>query len=134
VRNKFNNLLQKRREEYASWLPIYSSALQERIFFNAKGFTHLRFKTDNTPRAPKETMYKLGLLPLVRVVIHSASEIENYQKRLAPVGGTRKKILKEIEYWSLIGRAGKQNVKIKVIVRRVGKSSQIHFWSVMKIL
>jgi hypothetical protein len=51
---------------------------------------------------------------------------------LSPIGGTRKKILKEIEYWGLIEVVGKQNVKIRVVLRRIVGSDRIHFWSVMK--
>jgi hypothetical protein len=70
--NRFQNLLDKRREDYKTWAPVYSSALREYVFFNMQGFNHLRFKITNTPRKPSETMYKLGLLPLVRSVIHTA--------------------------------------------------------------
>ncbi len=76
-------------------------------------------------------MYKIGLLPLVRPAIYKAVRVE-YEKRLAPVGGTRKKVLKEMEYWAITEVVGKQNVKIKVVVRKIGKG-QIHFWSIMKL-
>jgi len=96
-----------------------------------RGFTHLRFKTDNTPRNPKEAMYKMGLLPLVPTVIKNANRVDRYEKRMAPIGGTRQRVIKEIEYWSLVAIVGKQKVKIKVIVRKIG-NGKLHFWSVMK--
>ena len=77
-------------------------------------------------------MYKLGLLPLVRPVIHNATKVDKYERRLSPVGGRRKKILKEIEYWGLIEVVGKQNTKVRVVLRRIVGSTTIHFWSVMK--
>ncbi|MFZ4500236.1 MAG: hypothetical protein ACOYMZ_01910 [Minisyncoccia bacterium] len=129
----FKKLLEERRKEYHTWVPIYCPALRTYVFFNAKGFTHLRFKTDNTPRAPKEAMYKLGLLPLVRSVIHNATAIEKYEQRVAPVGGSRKKVLKEMQYWGITEVVGKQQVKIKVVLRKIGDGEHIHFWSVMKL-
>ena len=129
---KFVALLHERKKEYKTWTPIHCPALRQYIHFNMRGFNHLRFKTDNTPRAPKEAMYKLGLLPLVRPVIYNAQDA-GYERRLAPIGGTRKKVLKEMEYWSLTATVGKQDVKTRVILRRLVGSDQIHFWSVMKL-
>ncbi|MDO8518496.1 MAG: hypothetical protein Q7S26_04380 [bacterium] len=97
-----------------------------------QGFSHLRFKINNTPRKPKEAMYKLGLLPLVRPVIHTATSVDKYERRLSPVGGTRKKVLKEIEYWGLMASVGKQNTKVRIVLRKIVGGKSIHFWSVMK--
>ena len=127
----YSKLLKKRKNDYLSWKPIYCVALGDYVSFNTRGFNHLRFKVDNTPRRSREAIYKMGLLPLVRPVIYQAKKIDKYVCRIAPVGGSRKKIYKEIEYWSLISVVGKQEVKIKVILRKVG-TGPVHFWSVMK--
>jgi len=129
----FRILLQQRKTQYRTLPPVFSPAIREYIVFTMQGFNHLRFKIDNTPRAPKEAMYKLGLLPLVKAVISTATTVERNQKRVAPIGGSRKKILKEIEYWALVSVVGKRQTKVRVIVRRIGNSPQVHFWSVMKI-
>ena len=133
--DRFQKLLQERREYYSTWVPVYCSALQEYVFFNAMGFRHLRFKVDGTPRNPKEQMYKLGLLPLVRPTVHNATNIDQYERRLAPFGSKMKngqKILKEIEYWAIVSIVGKQKSKIKVILRKIG-TGKVHFCSVMKL-
>ena len=130
--SKFQQLLEKRRADFKTWVPIYCPALREYVFFSMRGFDHLRFKIDNTPRNPREAMYKLGLIPLIRPVIHLATKVDKYERRLSPVGGSRKKVFKEIEYWGLIGVVGKQSVKVRVILRRLVGSNQVHFWSVMK--
>lgn len=130
--SKFQKLLEERRNDYKTWSPIYCVAIRSYIYFTSQGFNHLRFNIDNTPRSPKEAMYKLGLLPLVRPVIHNATKVDKYERRLSPIGGTRKKILKEIEYWGLIVPVGKQNVKVRVVLRKIVGSDKIHFWSVMK--
>lgn len=129
----FQALLDNRKNYYKSLTPVFSPAIREYIVFNMHGFNHLRFRIDNTPRTPKEAMYKLGLLPLVTAVISTATTVEQYQKRLAPIGGSRRKIFKEIEYWALASVVGKRHTKVRVVVRRIGRSAQIHFWSVMKI-
>ena len=136
LNNGFKELLDQRRKEYKAFIPVYCSTLREYIFFNSDGFNHLRFNIDGTPRKETEQMYKLGLLPLVRPVIYTATTVEKYERRLAPIGRKRKngqKILKEIEYWALVAVVGKQNVKMKVVLRKIGKNGKIHFWSTMKL-
>lgn len=130
---RFQILLKNRKTDYNAWTPVFCPAIRTYVTFNSQGFNHLRFKIDNTPRKPKEAMYKLGLLPLVRPVLSTATIVERYEKRLAPMGGGRKKVLKEIEYWALVSNVGKQHTKIRVVVRRIENSAQIHFWSVMKL-
>ncbi len=128
----FQKLLTERREDYKTWVPIHCVAIRQYVFFNMQGFNHLRFKVDNTPRNPSEAMYKLGLLPLVRPTIHQATVVEKYERRLTPVGGSRKKVLKEMEFWAIEGVVGKSNARIRVILRKAVGSEQVHFWSVMK--
>jgi hypothetical protein len=52
---------------------------------------------------------------------------------LSPVGGSRKRVMKEMEYWGLVALSGRQNTKIKIVLRRVVGGKQIYFWSVMKL-
>ena len=129
----FKEFLEQRKTEYKTWTPIYCQAVRNYIHFSMRGFNHLRFKINNTPRNPNEAKYKLGLLPLVKPVIHKATKVEQYERRLAPIGGSRRIILKEMEYWALTAIVGKKNAKIRVILRRLVKSEEIHFWSVMKL-
>jgi hypothetical protein len=79
-------------------------------------------------------MHKLGLLPLVVSAIKLAASVE-YERRQSPIGRKKKdgqKILKDVEYWGLTAVVGKQNVKIKVVLRKIG-TGRIYFWSVMKL-
>ena len=129
---RFLVLLQQRKEEFKTWTPMFCPAIREYACFTMRGFNHLRFKIDNTPRNCREAMYKLGLLPLVKPVIYNAKKVE-YTRRLAPVGGSRKIVLKEMDYWALTSIVGKNDVKIRVVLRKLVKGQQIHFWSVMKL-
>lgn len=131
--NGFLDLLEKRRNDYRTWVPVYCQAVRECIFFNTQGFNHLRFKIDNTPRKPQEAMYKLGLLPLVRPAIHLATVVEKYERRLAPIGGSRRKVFKEMEYWAIEAIVGKQNTRVRIVLRRKVGGENIYFWSVMKL-
>lgn len=130
--DQYTNLFLEHKAAYNTWTPMYCPVLRDYVHFNMRGFNHLRFKIDNTPRGKAEAMYKMGLLPLVKPVIYHAKTAE-YERRLAPVGGSRKPVLKEIDYWGLTAVVGKQNVKVRVVLRRLVGSNQIHFWSVMKL-
>jgi hypothetical protein len=132
---KYLQLLNGRRTEYKKYRPVYCACLREYVFFNANGFNHLRYHIDGRPRKPAAQMYKLGLLPLVIPAIRAAPCADQYVRRLAPVGRKKKdgeKILKEVQYWSLIAVVGQKGVKIKVVLRKIG-TGQLHFWSVMKL-
>ncbi|HEC30822.1 MAG TPA: hypothetical protein ENI66_02305 [Candidatus Yonathbacteria bacterium] len=131
--DRFLKLLENRKRDYKTWVPIYCLAMREYVFFGMRGFNHLRFKIDNSPRSPSETMYKLGLIPLIRPAIHLATVVEKYERRISPVGGSHKKVLKEMEYWAVESIVGKSNARIRVVLRRLIGSKQVHFWSVMKL-
>ncbi len=130
---KFQNLLEARRNDYKTWVPVYCVAVRDYVYFNMQGFNHLRLNIDNTPRPPAEAMYKLGLPPLVRPVIHMATVVEKYERRVSPVGGARKKIYKEMEYWAIESVVGKQKTRMRIVLRKMVGGAHIHFWSVMKI-
>lgn len=132
MENRFEKLLDSRRKDYKTWTPMYCPAIRQYIHFSMRGFNHLRFNIDNTPRNPKEAMYKMGLLPLVKPTIYHAKNAE-YERRLAPLGGTRKRVLKEMDYWGLTAVVGKRNTKIRVVLRKLVNGTDIHFWSVMKL-
>lgn len=129
----FLNLLDERRADYKTWVPVYCVAIRDYVFFNMQGFNHLRFKIDNTPRNPKEAMYKLGLLPLVRPVIHAATVVDKYERRVSPIGGSNKKVFKEMEYWAVESIVGQRNARIRVILRKIIGGEHVYFWSVMKL-
>ena len=131
--SQFKKILDTQREFYKTLEPVFSNVIQSNVHFTAPGFNHLRFKIDNTPRTPVEAMYKLKLLTYVPLVIKEANTIDTYLKRLSPVGGSRKKVYKEVEYWSLVASVIENKYKIRVILRKVAGSDQICFWSVMKL-
>jgi len=127
----FRELLEHRRKEYKGYSRAFCPVLEEYAEFNADGFVHLRFHVDGTPRSPKEQMYKLGLLPLVRPVIYLASAAK-YEKRFTAIGRNRKGKKKEVRYWGLEAVVGRKQVRVKVVLRKIG-AGKLHFWSVMKL-
>jgi len=122
----------KQRDFYDSIKNIYCKHLNIDVVFNAKGFHHLFYEGDGTPRNKNEVQYRLKLLPLVIPVIKYAKE-SIFEEREAKEARKKDAQNKLIKYWALVAWVGKdESVQIKVVIRQVG-NGQAHFWSVMRL-
>lgn len=121
----FRKFVKKKREFYKTIRPFYCPVLKETVFFNSKGFYHLRYDGTGRARTVSEQKYKMGLLPLAVPVIKNAKKIEKFEQRYS------KKLKKNEEIWVLKEIVGKQNTIVKVILRRIG-NGKITFFSIMK--
>lgn len=130
--NYCKKLTKKREKGYKKLKKIYCPCLKEYIYFTSDGFHHLRYDVVGKERTVKEQIYKLQLIPLIIPVIKKAKEINKYKRKKVKISRKKKSPKKKVEYWSLVEVVGKQSVKIKVILRKVG-DGRIIFWSVMKL-
>lgn len=131
----YKKLLEKRRKEYKNYFPIICPCIKELINFNSEGFNHLQFHINGMPRKQPERIYKLNLLPLAIPTIKLANRLEKYDCRKGFIGKkdkNRGKIKKEIEYWAIMASVGKNKIRVRVILRKIG-NGKIHFWSIMKL-
>ena len=118
---------------YSSIGSVFCPALQKDIIFNAKGFHHLHYKPDGTPRNIAERIYKLTLLPLAPAVIKNCIGIHEERNILIPE--SRKKGARHIKakQYAITATVGKKNpVEVRVILLDVENSTNIIFWSIMK--
>jgi len=122
----FKDFLQEGRDWYKKVGKVYCPILNEYIFFNSKGFYHLRYDSHGKMRSVKEQMYKIGLLPLVIPVIKNATQVYDYKKKeySKPLG-------KYFEIWQLNEVVGQQSTTVSVVLRRIG-TGNITFLSVWK--
>ncbi|MFA6554362.1 MAG: hypothetical protein WCS89_02525 [Candidatus Paceibacterota bacterium] len=131
--NYFNMRKEKAREIYSAQNEIYNPYFKTKIILNSDGFHHLQFSA-RVERNKKEQLLKFSLLPLGLDVIRKSGTIQEYRKLLTPIGKpsplNNSIPMKEVEYWGFAAITGKSNIKIRVIVRRVGDGNII-FWSVM---
>ena len=102
---------------------IYSPFFRKNVFLSARGFHHLEF-SGNKKRSENEQLFKFRFLELGIEIIKTSSTIQEYRKDLQLRTG------KYIEYWGMVAIVGKNNLKIRVVLRRTGKG-RITFWSVM---
>ncbi len=104
--------------------PIFCKVLDIEVYFNAGGFFHLRYDGSQRKRKVKEEYNKLSLLPLVIPAIKNADTVVD---EIREIDG------KKVYYWGIVATVGKNNTKIKVILKRNGKEGTVFFWSVMRL-
>ena len=124
----FSAFVDRHRARYRTWRPMYCQAIDLQVTFTMRGFNHLRFKANNTPRLPEEVVRRLRLLSTVRLVLENATQATSYRLRKVYL---RRGNLKEVEYWAF--DADNKGKRFRVIVRKFSGSRQAHFWSVMRI-
>lgn len=102
---------------------IYSPYFKRNVYLTAKGFHHLEF-TGHNKRPINEQLFKFRFLELGLKIIETSSTIQEYRIDY------NSRIQRTIEYWGMVAIIGKNNFKIRIVLRRVGKG-KISFWSVM---
>lgn len=120
-------LIAKYKDQYNKLRPIYSRAIGERIYFNMPGFKHLIFKGKHR-RETKELLNRLVLIPLIAPVIHKCFEEKEIRIRKEIIDN--KKV--SVTYYALEANVGKDNVRVRVVTRKVGKQGNHYFQSIMK--
>jgi len=111
---------------------ISNPYLKSEVIFNSDGFHHLQFSA-RRERDKKEQLLKFSLLPLTFAVIKNSGTLQEYRKGLTMTGKKSKDGLtqaKVTEYWGFVAIIGEKQIKIRVVLRRVGDGN-ITFWSVM---
>ena len=117
---------------YDSIGSIYCPILKEKVIFNARGFHHLLYGPDGTPRNVRERIYKLTLFPLAILTIKNATSVD--EERDIGVRTSRKKnaLLKKGKTYALTATVGRKDpVAARVIILKIGTGNLI-FWSIMK--
>jgi hypothetical protein len=122
----YQALLNEKRVWYKAIQKVYCPILKEDIIFNSKGFHHLLYDGLGHARSLKERMYRLGLLPLAIPVIKTCTKIHEYTSPMYS-----KSLDKNVEYWVLKEKVGKQETLVTVILRRIG-TGNITFYSIWK--
>ena len=119
-------LFKKGKAHYKRIKKCCCPVLKEYIFFNSKGFHHLKYDGLGHARTRKEQMYRIGLIPLIKPVIENAKKVSLYTQSTYSAS-----LDKYVEYWELKEIVGKQHITVTVILRRIG-TGNITFYSVWK--
>ena len=127
-----NSLIASTRAAYDVVGSVYCPILKGRVKFNARGFHHLLYDHDGTPRTANEKIYKLTLFPLAIPTIKNATSIS--EERQIRVKASRKKdaMLKDATQYAIVATVGrKRPVAVRVIIMQIGTGDPM-FWSIMK--
>ncbi len=122
----------KTKQKYHEIKKIYCPILKTEIIFNSIGFRHLQYKSDGTPRKTREVIYKLKLFPLAVPTIKNALIILDRREIRIRISRKKDAKIKNAVTYSLLAEVGKNIIKIKVIVLKIGNGNFV-FYSIMKI-
>jgi len=128
----FNQRREKAKNLFIAQKSIYNPYFRCEVILNSDVFHHLQF-SDRRERNKKEQLLKFSLLPLALKVVRSSGTIQEHRKGIIAVDSPGKDGLaktKNVEYWAFIAIVGEEEIKIRVIIRRVGDGNFV-FWSVM---
>lgn len=107
--------------------PVHSKAIGDKVYFNMFGFKHLIFKGKHR-RETKVIFNRLVLVPLIAPVIRNCKEEKEVRIRKETINGKKARVT----YYGLEAYVGKDNVRVRVITRKVGNKGKHYFQSIMK--
>lgn len=120
--------------EYKSHPDVYCPYFKEKIYFNTKGFEHIKFKEWNKSRIPQDQYLRLKMLRLVPEIINKSATVQGIFDTSAWERIKRKdgwiKLMKKVTYYELVAVVGKGRVRLKVIIKEIEGGSRF-FWSVI---
>jgi hypothetical protein len=121
----FQQKKEKAAQIYNARQIIYNPFFKQNVVLNSDGFHHLRYAM-RRERNKEEQVLKFTLMPLGLHILKTATTLQEYRKGRYFIEGE----IKTIEWWGFIAIFVKQEIKIRVVTRKVGDGN-IHFWSVM---
>jgi hypothetical protein len=125
---------EKAYQVYSACTAIRSPFFNKNVMLKSAGFHHLCYSTWRE-RSKGEQVTRFALLPLGLRILKTATTLQEYRKEMKPFGipGNQDNPLsmKLVEWWGFVAMFVEQDVKVRVVVRKVG-DGDLHFWSVMR--
>jgi hypothetical protein len=132
----FQRTREKAEAEYKTIGEVYCPYFKEKIAFNDKGLTHLKFKKNKFARERKDQYMRLKNIHIAPLVLKSSYTLQEYQikKEFIDIAtNTRKeKIQKDVYYYAFVAivRDGNFDKRVKVVIRQVADGIKM-FWSII---
>ena len=128
----FQKIKNEAEEFYKTIGEIYCPYLKEKVVFNAKGWRHLKFKSDRLARTRCEQYARLKLLYLAPQILKTSHTLQGiWQTRrfeMLNINSRWEHIIKDVIFYEFI--AVMDNVRAKVIVKEV-QCGEKYFWSII---
>jgi hypothetical protein len=128
----FEQRKEKAKAIFTAQENVFNPYLKSQVIFNSDGFHHLQFSA-RRERNKEEQVLKFNLLPLAIDVIKQSGTLQEYRKMPVAVGKKGKdgfRRTKEAEFWGFFAIMRQSQIRIRVILRRIGDGNII-FWSVL---
>ena len=128
----FDEVSKKAEELYISIGEVHCPYFGEKIAFNAKGWRHLKFKSDQVARSRSEQYSRLKLVHVAPEVLKRSHTVQGvwHAKRfeMQNTNNRWERVMKEVTFYEFI--AVLDSIRVKVIVKEV-YGGEKHFWSVI---
>lgn len=129
---EFEKIKDEAEKLYATFNSVYCPYFSEKIFFNAKGIRHLKFKSDQQARPRKDQYPRLKLLYLAPKVLNKSHTLQGiWITKIFEPNKTNSKwkyIMKNVIFYEFI--AVFDNIRAKVIIKEV-LGEEKYFWSII---
>lgn len=128
----FEEVRIKGEDFYKTLSEAHCPYFKEKVFFNAQGLEHLKFKQQRKARPQQDQYMRLNLLHLAPVVLRTSSTLQgiwdtkNFER--VRVHGRTDIILKIVVYYEFV--AVIEKIRVKVIVKQI-ENGQKFFWSII---
>jgi hypothetical protein len=111
---------------------VHCPYFKEKIAFNAKGWRHLKFKSNQVARSREDQYARLKLLHFAPIVLQESRTVQGiYETRKFEMQNTNSRwenVLKDVTYYEFI--AVMENIRVKVIIKYI-IGGQKYFWSII---
>lgn len=130
--DNFDEVKIKGEELYKALSEVHCPYFDGKVYFNARGLEHLKFKRHGKARPQQDQYMRFKLLHLAPVVLRKSKtlqgiwETKSFEK--VRVHGRTDTVLKDVEYFEFV--AVMEGVRAKVIVKQVD-GGQRFFWSII---
>ena len=128
----FDEVSKKAEELYISIGEVHCPYFGEKIAFNAKGWRHLKFKSDQVALSRSEQYSRLKLVHVAPEVLKRSHTVQGvwHAKRfeMQNTNNRWERVMKEVTFYEFI--AVLDSIRVKVIVKEV-YGGEKHFWSVI---
>lgn len=128
----FEEVRVKAEDFYKTLTEVYCPYFKDKIFFNAQGLEHLKFKQPRKARPQQDQYMRLRLLNLAPTILKASATLQGIWKtknfERIRVHSRTDTVLKEVTYYEFV--AVIDEVRAKIIVKQVGEGQKI-FWSII---
>ncbi len=129
---EFREVKERGAAVYKTFVEVFCPYFKEKIFFNAQGLEHLKFKSRDKARSEKDQFMRFKLLNLVPLILRASATLqgilETQKFERIRIHSRTETIFKPVKYYEFIAVV-KRN-RIKIIVKQI-ENGQKFFWSII---